>query len=104
MSSSQVDGCIVDSEGFLWNAQPMHGSVFRINPENGEVDMVVDVPENNPVCACFGGEDMSTLFITTWRGDGDGYGHLYAVKVPEVKGLKENRFVVQNLEEYKMNE
>ena len=39
------------------------------------------------------------LFINTLGAVNKGYGHLSAIKVPGVKGLKENRFVQKELSE-----
>merc|ERR1719249_498068 len=50
------DGCIVDADGFLWSSQCASGEVYRINADNGEIDMVVIVPEDNVTCVTFGGE------------------------------------------------
>jgi len=60
------DGSVVDSEGYLWNAQWIGHRVVRFNP-NGRVDRVVEVPARSPTCVAFGGEALDRLFITTAR-------------------------------------
>jgi sugar lactone lactonase YvrE len=58
------DGACVDSEGFLWNAVFNGHRVVRYKPQ-GKVDRVIDLPVTHPTCVCFGGPDLSTLYITT---------------------------------------
>ena len=92
------DGSIVDSEGFLWNAQWNGYRVVRYRPDGG-VDRVLEIPVMNPTCVAFGGKDLDVLYVTTAR-----YlmmpeqieaeplsGGLFAVHV-NVKGLEEPKF------------
>lgn len=58
------DGAVVDSEGFVWNAEYGGGRVVRYTPE-GKLDRVVKVPVPNATCPCFGGRELKTLYITT---------------------------------------
>eukprot|EP00386_Alphamonas_edax_P009351 GDKI01030781.1.p1 GENE.GDKI01030781.1~~GDKI01030781.1.p1 ORF type:complete len:403 (+),score=139.35 GDKI01030781.1:53-1261(+) len=62
----QLDGAVVDAQGYIWTAFFGGGKVLRLTP-TGRLDMVVEVPVPNPTCPCFGGPDMDTLFITTTR-------------------------------------
>ncbi|MBI9097071.1 MAG: SMP-30/gluconolactonase/LRE family protein [Spirochaetaceae bacterium] len=92
------DGSIIDSQGYLWNAQWAGSRVVRFAPD-GTVDRVVELPVPNVTCLCFGGKELETLYITTARftlSDEDLHkypsaGGLFAVKM-DVKGLKESRF------------
>ena len=94
-----IDGSIIDNDGFLWNAEFNGGKVVRYN-KNGKIDMIVNVPEPYVTCACFGGKNLDTLYITTC-GDrltdqqqkklNQKGGALYSVKLP-VKGKLEDRF------------
>jgi sugar lactone lactonase YvrE len=62
------DGSIVDSQGFLWNAQWGSNTVVRYSPR-GEEDLVVDIPASQPTCVAFGGRDLNLLFVTSaWQG------------------------------------
>lgn len=62
------DGMCVDADGKLWVALWGGGKVMRIDPENGERLCEVRVPNVSKVTSCaLGGEDMSTLYITTAR-------------------------------------
>jgi L-arabinonolactonase len=93
------DGSVVDSEGYLWNAQWIGHRVVRFSP-NGKVDRVVEVPVGSPTCIAFGGEALDRLFITTARVpltpeqlDAEPLsGGLFSVEVG-VKGLLEPHFL-----------
>eukprot|EP01084_Bolivina_argentea_P151144 263844_1 len=89
------DGSIIDSDGFLWNANVKYGCVIRYDL-NGDIDMIINV-NDNPTCCTFGGDDLDILFITTinMKSKPGGFG-LYAVQLP-VKGVKENRFGVNSI-------
>jgi len=60
------DGAVVDSEGFLWNAQWNGGRVVRYAP-NGKIDRTVKVPVTRVTCPAFGGKDLKTLYISSAR-------------------------------------
>ena len=60
------DGSCVDAEGFLWNARWEGGCVIRFAPD-GSIDRIVKVPASRVTCCAFGGDDLSTLFVTTSR-------------------------------------
>lgn len=64
------DGSIVDSEGYLWNAQWGASRVVRYSPE-GEIDLVLPMPATQPTCVAFGGTDLNILFVTTATQDLD---------------------------------
>jgi L-arabinonolactonase len=94
----EPDGSAVDSEGGLWNAEWGSGRVVRYNPD-GKPDLVISVPARQPTRIAFGGERLSTLYITSAR---DGLsaealaqdphaGGLFAVEVP-FTGILEPRF------------
>jgi L-arabinonolactonase len=58
------DGSAVDAHGHLWNAQWGGSKIVRYAP-NGLVDMVIPMPVSQPSSCAFGGEDMTTLFVTS---------------------------------------
>jgi len=61
------DGSIIDSQGYLWNAQWGGGQIVRYAP-NGKIDQVVTVPTSQPSCVAFGGAKLNLLFITSaWQ-------------------------------------
>lgn len=62
------DGSAVDADGYLWNAQWGSWRIVRYAPD-GSLDRVVDVPVEQPSSCAFGGDDLTTLFITTARED-----------------------------------
>lgn len=60
------DGSVVDSEGYLWNAQWAGSRIVRYAPD-GSIDRVVKLPVSRPSSCAFGGEDLRTLYITSAR-------------------------------------
>jgi sugar lactone lactonase YvrE len=62
----QPDGAVVDAKGFLWSAQWDGAAVVRHAPD-GSVDRVVQLPVSRPTCPVFGGDDLSTLYVTSSR-------------------------------------
>ncbi|MFT6451787.1 MAG: sugar lactone lactonase YvrE [Halocynthiibacter sp.] len=58
------DGSVVDAEGNLWNAQWGAARVACFSPE-GAFLRAVDVGGAHSSCPAFGGEDGTTLFVTT---------------------------------------
>jgi sugar lactone lactonase YvrE len=63
---SRPDGACVDADGFVWNAIFGGGVLHRYSPA-GELDRVIDLPVTNPTCACLGGTELKTLYVTTAR-------------------------------------
>ena len=61
-------GACIDSQGYLWWAIFQGSKVVRLNPNNGEVDMILDLKDlgvQNVTTCTFGGEDYRTMFITS---------------------------------------
>jgi sugar lactone lactonase YvrE len=58
------DGSAVDAFGYLWNAQWGGWKIVRYAPD-GRVDMTIRMPVQQPSSCAFGGEDMTTLFVTS---------------------------------------
>lgn len=93
------DGSTVDAEGYVWNAQWGGGRVVRYAPD-GRADRVLAVPASQPTCVCFGGSDLSRLFITTARDElapevlerEPLAGSLFQAEMHDVRGLAESRF------------
>ena len=61
------DGLTTDKEGMIWLAWWQGFSITRWNPNTGEMIGQVAVPAPQVTACCFGGDDMTTLFITTAR-------------------------------------
>ena len=59
------DGMTIDAEGMLWVALWGGAAVGRWDPHTGELLEKVEVPALNVTSCAFGGEDLSTLYITT---------------------------------------
>ncbi len=60
------DGLCVDAEGGVWVARYNGHRVQRHDPD-GRITEVVELPPSRVTACCFGGEDLSTLYITTSR-------------------------------------
>jgi sugar lactone lactonase YvrE len=60
------DGLCVDSEDHVWSAHWDGGKISRYHPD-GTVERTVSLPVPRPTSLAFGGNNFSTLFITTAR-------------------------------------
>lgn len=60
------DGSCIDAEGCLWNAVWEGYRVDRWSPD-GRLIGSVALPVAKPTCCVFGGDDLSTLYVTTSR-------------------------------------
>ncbi|MEM7288907.1 MAG: SMP-30/gluconolactonase/LRE family protein [Pseudomonadota bacterium] len=58
------DGAVVDSEGYLWNAQWGARRIARYTPQ-GRFDHAIEFPALQVSCPAFGGNNHSTLFVTS---------------------------------------
>ena len=93
------DGSTVDADGGLWNAEWGQGRIVRYTPD-GAVDQVVQLPASHVTCLCFGGEDLSDLYVTTatyglseeQRHTETDAGNVFVYETP-CRGLPEHRFV-----------
>jgi sugar lactone lactonase YvrE len=87
------DGSAVDAKGYVWNAQWGGWRIVRYSPK-GEIDKIIPMPVQQPSSCAFGGEDMTTLFVTSaWdelplatRAQQPLAGNLFAIETG-VKGL-----------------
>ena len=58
------DGSAIDAAGFLWTTIWNGWRVVRFTPD-GSIDRVIELPVQRPTACCFGGQDCSTLYVTT---------------------------------------
>ena len=59
------DGMCIDEDDNIWLAVWGGSRVEKRDGKTGELLATVDVAAEHTSCCCFGGEDMSTLFITS---------------------------------------
>ncbi|AQG99587.1 gluconolaconase [Burkholderia sp. KK1] len=88
------DGSIVDADGGLWNAQWGGARVVRYAPDGRETARI-GMPTAQPSCAAFGGEDLSTLYVTTARiglDETDAHAGGVFVATPGARGIAEAVF------------
>ncbi len=64
MTDGEPDGAAIDCEGHLWVAVWDGWRLERYAPD-GSVTRVIEVPVQRPTSCIFGGQDLSTLYITT---------------------------------------
>ena len=92
------DGLTTDEDGGVWVALFGGGEVRRFNSQ-GTLTHIVEIPVKQVTSCCFGGGDMSDLYITTAQNgmDSDSLireplaGSLFRVKT-SFKGSKSNRY------------
>jgi sugar lactone lactonase YvrE len=65
-TDGKPDGLCVDADGCVWVAVNGGGQVRRYTVD-GALDVVLEVPARQVSACCFGGEDLTDLFITTGR-------------------------------------
>ena len=88
------DGSDIDRDGYLWNCRYGGRCLVRIAP-SGELDRIIEMPVENPTTCIFGGENNSTLFITSASLDAppsDRLGGCLFSLESSVPGLGPNRF------------
>jgi sugar lactone lactonase YvrE len=60
------DGLCVDASGCVWVALFNGGQVRRYTPA-GVLDRTIEVPARQTTACCFGGDDLTDLYVTTAR-------------------------------------
>lgn len=58
------DGLAVDARGFIWVGF-WDGGVIRVFAPEGQLERTIDTGASRTTSCCFGGPDLSTLFITS---------------------------------------
>jgi sugar lactone lactonase YvrE len=91
----QPDGLCVDAEGCVWVAFWDGWCLRRYRPD-GTVDRVVELPVQRVTSCCFGGPDLTDLYVTTASPDEPdpaqpNAGGLFLLR-PGVSGLPTHRF------------
>jgi sugar lactone lactonase YvrE len=67
-ATGRPDGAAVDVEGYYWSAGISAGVLNRWSP-GGRLDRVIPLPCSNPTMPCFGGGDLTTIYVTSLRHD-----------------------------------
>ncbi|SDD72570.1 SMP-30/gluconolactonase/LRE family protein [Actinokineospora iranica] len=60
------DGLCVDADGCVWVAL-WDGSAIRRYTPTGDLDREIQAPVSRPTACCFGGPDLTDLYVTTAR-------------------------------------
>lgn len=91
------DGCVVDADGCLWNAQWGASRVARYDPQ-GRFLSAVEFPAAQISCPAFGGADLTTLFATSasegLKDPAPAQGQTFAVPT-DIRGQAEHRVVLK---------
>jgi sugar lactone lactonase YvrE len=91
--SAVPDGLTVDAEGFIWVAVWNGHCVIRVSPQ-GEVVGRVDMPVSQVSSVCFGGTDLTDLYVTSARED---FSEADAAREPIAGGLFRVRTGIRGL-------
>lgn len=97
------DGMTIDTEGMLWVAHCMDSCIRRWNPETSEELLKIDLPCPKVTSLTFGGDNYSTLYITTAQEHMNAdeilkfplSGSIFKVET-DFKGMKSNNFLMKN--------
>jgi L-arabinonolactonase len=99
---SVPDGATVDAAGDVWVALVQAQRVARFTPD-GNLVQTLSLPIPYPSCPAFGGDDLSTLFVTTiadsgqrLRTDHPDAGRVLAITGLDTVGLPEVRCPVDS--------
>jgi len=66
---SAPDGCAFDVDGGLWTALVHAAALGRFDPD-GRLTHRIELPLAHPTALCFGGPDMTDIFVTSIRDSG----------------------------------
>jgi len=93
------DGACVDTNGFYWSACFDGGRIIRISPD-GMLDKEIFVPMAKPTMIAFGGNEMKTLFITSYgqnfkdpNSENKECGRVISLQI-KIKGISETLFKI----------
>jgi sugar lactone lactonase YvrE len=91
------DGMCIDEQGMLWVAHWGGSRITRWNPNTGKLLQTVMLPISKPTSCCFGGPQLSELYITTASYQCDLEkeplaGGLFVLRNPGVRGIAELEF------------
>ncbi|MGB7244027.1 MAG: SMP-30/gluconolactonase/LRE family protein [Sulfitobacter sp.] len=88
------DGSVVDGKGCIWNAQWGAGRVARYSP-TGELLSTIELPATQITCPAFGGDALTTLFVTSAAKGVDGAQDGMTFQVAQgVAGQQEHRVIL----------
>jgi len=65
-AAGYADGLAVDADGGVWVAMYLGSAVHRYDPD-GRLTDVVELPVRKVTSVCFGGRDLTDLYVTTAR-------------------------------------
>jgi sugar lactone lactonase YvrE len=84
------DGAAVDAQGNYWCAMYEGGALVQLSPAGEELQRIA-LPARKPTMPCFGGADLSTLFVTTANSDEQAGGCVLQIPI-NMRGLPARYF------------
>lgn len=72
-TDGRPDGAAMDRDGYYWSAGVSAGCLNRIGPD-GTIERKLMLPIPAPTMPCFGGPDLTTLYVTSLTSDRTGAG------------------------------
>ena len=94
------DGLAVDHDGGVWSAHYNGGMLTRYL-SSGEIDFTIPLPAKSPTSLCFGGPNLSDLFVTTstmGSSDERPYDGFILRITTAFRGVKPSRFKDREIE------
>lgn len=93
------DGLTVDSKGYIWSCHWDGWQITRYSP-TGQIDSVFPMPVPRPTSCCFGGPDLTTLYVTSASinltaaqlADAPKSGMVFAIET-DIQGLAEPAYL-----------
>lgn len=74
------DGAAVDAQGNYWCALYEGGAVVQLSPGGAELQRI-KLAVSKPTMPCFGGADLSTLYVTSASGSEDADGRVQTIEL-----------------------
>jgi sugar lactone lactonase YvrE len=94
------DGMTSDAEGLLWVAMWGGAKLTRWNPATGQLVAEIPIPAFNVSSCCFGGPDLTDLYVTSAR---KGMDTKQLAKYPLTGGLFRVRTDIQGMPTFEFN-
>ncbi|KAL7633389.1 UNVERIFIED_CONTAM: hypothetical protein RMT77_016260 [Armadillidium vulgare] len=101
------DGMCIDENDNLWVACYEGSQILNIDPKEGKLLRILDMPVRDITSCCWGGPDYSTLFVTS-AGMGTeketelypDTGKIFTVTGLGVKGLPPKKYKINNISKF----
>ncbi len=65
----EPDGATVDIDNNYWSARVRGKCIISIDTKSEKILEQINLPTNTPTCVTFGGNDLSSIYVTSLRAD-----------------------------------